>query len=146
MRPVRRRPVSFLVAPALLAIALVAALAGCDSRVREIRSQLSDSELLRFDRGQKLSSPCWACHDFYGTQNKVGPYLSGVFGRQAGSSAFPGYSRAMRESGIVWNRQSLGRFLRDPQALVPGTNMVSPGVAGQDDLDALLFYMERVTR
>jgi cytochrome c len=121
-------------------------LAACDSRVREIRSRLSDAELLLFDRGQKLSSPCWACHDFYGTQNKVGPHLSGLFGRRAGESSFPGYSQAMRESQIVWNEQTLGRFLTDPQSFVPGTTMVSPGVSSRGDLGAILFYTEQVTR
>jgi cytochrome c len=133
--------------PLLLAVAcLLVVGSGCDSRVREIRSGLSDRDLLRFDRGQKVSSPCWACHDFYGTQNKVGPYLSGVFGRRAGGSSFPAYSEALRSSGIVWDRSSLARFLASPQTAVPGTTMVSPGVSGQADLDALLFYMELVTR
>lgn len=124
---------------------LLAAGAGCDSRAREIRAQLSDQELLLFDRGQKVSSPCWACHDFYTEQNKVGPYLSGIYGRKAGTARFPGYSDAMRSSGIVWGPQTLRRFLASPQSAVPGTNMVAPGVGGSD-LEALLFYMDRVTR
>ena len=118
----------------------------CDSRVREIRSGLSDPELLLFDRGQKLSSPCWACHDFYGTQNKVGPHLSRLYGRRVGESSFPGYSEAMRRSGIVWNDRTLARFLTNPQGFVPGTTMVSPGIASRADLDAMLFYMRQVTR
>ncbi len=126
--------------------ACLATLVACDSRVREIRSTLSDADLLRFDRGQKLSAPCWACHDFYGTQNKVGPHLTGIYGRPAGSASFPGYSAAMRGSGIVWGRSSLDRYLASPQGLVPGTNMVAPGISGAADRDALLFYMELVTR
>lgn len=135
--------VGFALAAAVLAAGLAA---GCDSRARDIRSRLSDEELLLFDRGQKLSSPCWACHDFYGTQNKVGPYLSGLYGRRAGGADFPGYSRALRESGIVWSDPTLRRFLADPQSAVPGTNMVSPGMASRADLDALVFYTKLVTR
>ena len=148
MRCVRRRPpqLSRFQVLAVAILVVLPALAGCDSRAREIRSRLSDPELLLFDRGQKLSSPCWACHDFYGSQNKVGPSLSGLFGRRAGDGSFPGYSQAMRESGIVWDRQTLVRFLANPQAVVPGTTMVSPGLAGRDDLEALAFYTEQVTR
>ena len=128
-----------------LAVLLAAAVPGCDARDREIRAGLSDEELLLFDRGQKVSSSCWACHDFYGTQNKVGPYLSGVMGRRAGSATFPGYSQALRGSGIVWSRATLSSYLRNPQAAVPGTNMVAPGVASPGDLEALLFYIEQAT-
>jgi len=130
---------------ALMAGCLLIGALGCDSRSREIRARLSDQDLLRFDRGQKISSPCWACHDFYGTQNKVGPHLLGIYGRSAGQSSFPGYSQALQSSGIVWDRTSLGRFLASPQSAVPGTTMVSPGIAGAD-LAALLFYMDLVTR
>ncbi len=149
MRSVRRPHPLTSALPVLVALAFMAGfpvLEGCDSRAREIRSELSDGELLLFDRGQKLSSPCWACHDFYGTQNKVGPSLSGLFGRRAGDSAFPGYSQAMRESGISWDRQTLARFLANPQSVVPGTTMVSPGIAARADIEALVFYTERVTR
>lgn len=146
--PRPQRPALSGIAGAFAALVLlgVGLSTGCDSRAREIRSKLSDRELMLFDRGQKLSSPCWACHDFYGTQNKVGPYLSGLYGRRAGSAAFPGYSQALRESGIVWNDETLRRFLADPRSAVPGTNMVSPGIPDRADLDALVFYTKLVTR
>ena len=123
-----------------------AALPACDARVREIRSRLSDSELLRFDRGSQLSAPCWTCHDFYGTQNKVGPYLSGVYGRRAGSGAFGGYSDALRATAAVWDDQTLDAFLADPQRFAPGTTMVSPGIGSPADREALIFYIKQVTR
>ena len=117
----------------------------CDGRAREIRAGLSDADLQRFNRGQQLSSPCWSCHDFYGTQNKIGPYLSGIYGRRAASGEFGGYSDALLQSMIVWDDRTLGDFLRSPQQTVPGTTMVSPGVASGGDLDALLFYMTLAT-
>jgi cytochrome c len=128
-------------------ISLLCALAAlsCDARAREIRSSLSDADLQRFNRGQQLSSPCWSCHDFYGTQNKIGPYLSSLYGRRAAAAEFGGYSDSLRSSMIVWDNRSLGAFLRSPQKSVPGTTMVSPGVGSQSDLDALLFYMKLAT-
>jgi cytochrome c len=134
------------VAVAALALIFLFAFVSCDSRVREIRSRLSDAELLVFDRGQKLSSPCWACHDFYGTQNKVGPHLSSLYGRRAGDSTFPGYSDALRQSQILWDDNTLGRFLLNPQGFVPGSTMVSPGVGSRGDLEAIVFYIKQVTR
>ena len=60
-----------------ISIVLMAfAIAGCGGPEREIRKTLNASELALFDRGQRLSTPCWSCHDLYGEQNKVGPFLS----------------------------------------------------------------------
>jgi len=117
----------------------------CDARMREIRSGLSADELRLFDRGAELSSPCWACHDFYGTQNKVGPHLTGLYGRRAGESTFGGYSEALRQSGVVWDDATLDRFLASPQRFAPGTTMVSPGIPNAADREALRFYIEQVT-
>lgn len=134
-----------LVAPLALVLA-VAALSACDARVRRIRSRLSDQELTLFDRGIKVASPCWACHDFYGTQNKVGPYLSGLYGRRAGSANFGGYSDALRSTAAVWDDRTLDAFLADPQRFAPGTTMVSRGVPDPADRRALIFYIKQVTR
>jgi len=138
LRPPMRKRIACLLLCALAAVA-------CDSRAREIRSRLTDADLQRFNRGQQLSSPCWSCHDFYGTQNKIGPYLAGIYGRRAAAAEFGGYSDSLRQSMIVWDDRSLGDYLRSPQQAVPGTTMVSPGVASRDDLDALLFYMKLAT-
>ena len=50
--------------------------------------------------------------------------LKGIFGRKAAAvQDFPHYSDALRKSGIVWNAESLDRFLADPAKTVPGTTM-----------------------
>jgi cytochrome c len=140
-------------APRLLRLAIpgalvlaIATLSACDAKVRRIRSSLSDQEIVLFDRGRQVASPCWACHDFYGTQNKVGPYLSGLYGRRAGSVRFGGYSDALRYTAAVWDDRTLDAFLADPQRFAPGTTMVSPGVRDPADREALIFYIKQVTR
>jgi len=126
-----------------LGLALLAGL-GCGGPEAEIRESLSAAERERFDLGRQLSTPCWSCHDLHGEQNKVGPSLSGVFGRRAGEAAFPGYSQAMRESGIVWHEQALREFLLDPQRVVPGTTMVASGPRHVGQVDALVFYLKKL--
>lgn len=128
-----------------LMVAMIFGWLGCDARAREIRAGLSDADLQLFVRGQQLSSPCWSCHDFYGSQNKIGPYLSGLYGRRAGSAAFPGYSRTMRYSTLIWNDKNLRRFLSNVQGVMPGTSMVSADVGSAQDLEALIFYTKLVT-
>jgi cytochrome c len=121
-------------------------LLSCGGPEAEIRAGLSAAERETFDRGQRLSTPCWSCHDLYGEQNKVGPYLAGVYGRKAGSANFPGYSEAMKDSGVVWNERSLRAFLLNTNGFIPGTNMVSSGPQSSSDVGALVFYLMHVTR
>jgi cytochrome c len=61
------------------------------------------------DAGKRktLFTRCNSCHSLT-QQNKVGPHLSGVFGRTAGTVAEASYSKAMTASGMTWdNRRSM---------------------------------------
>jgi len=120
---------------------------GCDRRAGEIRARLSPAERQLFDRGARAAAECWSCHELARPVHKIGPSLWGVFGRPAGSAeGFGGYSEAMRESGIVWGRRSLARFLSDPQGTVPGTTMLARPVRDPQALSALVFYLREMTR
>jgi cytochrome c len=64
---------------------------------------------------------CSACHSM--TANRVGPILSGVFGRKAGSVPGFNYSKAVQASGITWNADTIDKWLTNPQQLIPGQRM-----------------------
>jgi cytochrome c len=117
----------------------------CGGRLGEVRDALSPEQRAQFDAGASAATPCWSCHDFVSPNNKVGPHLVGVIGRRAGSVPHFGYSDAMRRSGVTWDRTSLSRFLADPSGSVPGTSMLSPGVADPETLAALVFFIEKAT-
>jgi cytochrome c len=119
---------------------------GCSDPDEPIFAWLDEAGEERFRRGRQVATPCWTCHDFAEDVKKVGPPLRGVFGRRAGWA--PNYkpSQAMLDSQVVWNRQTLSAFLRDPAGFVPGNTMVSPGVRDPQALADLLFYMRHVTR
>lgn len=60
----------------------------------------------------------------------AGPSLKGVFGRRAGAVDGFAYSDAMRTAGrrgLVWDAATLDRYLADPEAAVPGTDMPYQG-------------------
>jgi len=124
---------------------LLFVMTACDSRARAIESKLGPQQARLFSRGKQLSTECWSCHDFYAENNKIGPHLVGVMGRRAGSLPAFAYSPGMRTSGIVWDRATLRAFLANPAARVPGTTMVSRGVGGAANLDALAFYVQQVS-
>ena len=76
------------------------------------------------ERGAEIYDRCKACHAL--ARNRTGPKLCGVVGRPAGGVEGFVYSPAMTASGLVWNRDTLDRFLEDPLAMVPETTMGFP--------------------
>jgi cytochrome c len=80
-------------------------------------------------RGAQAFRACIACHSLEPGVHRTGPSLAGVWGRKAGSLAeFARYSDALKRSGLVWDEHTLERWLRDPQATVPGNYMIFRGV------------------
>lgn len=96
--------------------------------------------------GAKVFAQCSACHAVgAGAQNNIGPPLNGVVGRAAGT--YPGfrYSSAMRKSGLTWDEGTLAQYLRGPDKTVPGTKMVFPGVASDQDVANVIAYLKQQT-
>jgi cytochrome c len=85
---------------------------------------LSQDDPSNANRDGKLAfnSSCRTCHSIKEDDNRLGPNLHGIMGRKAGTEEY-GYSPAMTASNIVWDAETLDRFISDPQAVVPGNNM-----------------------
>ena len=52
--------------------------------------------------GEKVFKKCVSCHSF--TKNKIGPSLGNIFGQKAGTVEGFKYSKAMKNSDIIWKR------------------------------------------
>ena len=74
--------------------------------------------------------------------NKTGPSLHGVVGRAAGSIADFNYTDANKNSGITWTPEELFVYLADPQAKIPGTKMIFPGIKDAQQRADLIAYLE----
>lgn len=72
-------------------------------------------------RGKALYQACTSCHSI--DDDDIGPRHRGVVGRRAGTVPGYAYSAALKASGIVWDRETLDRWLTNPSAMVPGTRM-----------------------
>lgn len=97
------------------------------------------------DAGAQAFGMCKACHTIdKGGRNGVGPNLSGLFGRKAGSVAGFNYSSAMKTSGIVWDEKTLADFLASPGKKVPGTKMPI-SVSDPAKRAALVAYLKTAT-
>jgi cytochrome c len=93
-------------------------------------------------RGEMLFQTCAACHSALG--DGIGPDLTGIYGKKAGSRADFMYSEALKRSGIVWDDATLRAFISDPQAVVKGTTMTFPGYPSPADVDAVLAYLKQL--
>ncbi|OYV00293.1 MAG: cytochrome C [Burkholderiales bacterium PBB5] len=89
-------------------------------------------------RGEQIYARCAGC---------PGPQHCGLFGRRAGTApGFETYSKAMRESAVVWDERSLDVFLEAPMQAVPGTSMGYAGVKGQGERADLIAWLREATR
>jgi cytochrome c2 len=85
---------------------------------------------------------CKACHSAEPGKNGLGPSLAGIYGEKAGQVAGFDFSDAMKDSGIVWNEESLDRFLTDPKGTVPGNKMPFGGLKDAAKRKAVIDYIK----
>jgi cytochrome c len=96
------------------------------------------------DQGQVLfNNACRTCHTVNEGDNRLGPSLHGVVGRQAGALPDYPYSEALKGSGIVWDEANLDRFIENPDAVVPGNNMKPyTGIASPEERATIIAYLQ----
>ena len=95
--------------------------------------------------GEKVYNRCKTCHVLEGDARRIGPSLECVFGRTAGAVEGFKYSPVMAESGVVWDRETMGGYLANPRAYMPGNRMAFPGLKNEQQLADLLDYLEGAT-
>jgi cytochrome c len=90
--------------------------------------------------GALFEKRCTGCHAL--TQNHEGPRLQGVYGRTSGTVADFAYSSALSKAHVVWDGQSLEKWLTDPDAFISGNDMDFLVSKPQERRD-LISYLKR---
>jgi cytochrome c len=92
---------------------------------------------------QLYAARCSACHSL--EYNGVGPTHKNLAGRKAGSVPGFSYSNALKQSGVIWNEETLTRWLTDPEKFIPGQKMFIsiPDPRERADLVAFLLQATR---
>jgi cytochrome c len=93
--------------------------------------------------GKEVFNRCMVCHTIQAGVNHIGPSLHGVVGRKAGTIPDFAYSNANKKSGIVWTEQKIYDYLKNPQAMVPGTKMTFPGLPSPQDRADVVSYLKQ---
>ena len=91
-----------------------------------------------------LGYGCIECHPQERHAGALGPSLCGVVGRAAGTQpSYDRYSKAIRDSGIVWTGAALDDFLTFPIGRLKGTTMGFIGIEDPADRADIIAYLER---
>ncbi|CAN7522598.1 cytochrome c family protein [Phenylobacterium sp. LjRoot219] len=97
-------------------------------------------------KGQQTAKVCASCHTFdQGGQDRTGPGLWGVVGRDvAGHGAFA-YSGAMKAQAGSWTYERLDAYLTNPAKAVPGNKMAFNGLRRVQDRANVIAYLSTLS-
>jgi len=92
--------------------------------------------------GKKVFKKCVTCHSLQEGKNKIGPSLYNLLDRKIGSVEGYKYSKAMKNSGVVWDEESLDKFLTKPRKFIPKTKMSFRGIKNKSLRDDLISFLK----
>jgi len=92
--------------------------------------------------GAEVFKRCAVCHTAQkGGGDGLGPNLSGVVGRKAGTRPGFAYSPAVKKSGLIWNEANLNKWVAGPQRVAPGNKMMFPGLSSKKQQADVVAYL-----
>jgi cytochrome c len=96
------------------------------------------------DDGQILfNNSCRTCHSVKEGDNRLGPSLYGIVGRKSAALTNYGYSYAMANADLTWDKATLDKFIANPERVVRGNNMQPyGGMPSAADRAKLIAYLE----
>jgi len=105
-------------------------------RIRALKAAGADNQLV-------FNNVCRTCHTLKEGDNRLGPNLHNVIGRKAGSVPDYGYSSAMRDADLTWDKATLDRFIANPDQVVPG-NKMKPygGLTSAEERAKIIAFLE----
>ena len=101
------------------------------------------------EKGKTVFNQCKVCHQVGpGAKPGVGPVQNNLIGAKAGSRPGYNYSAAMKaagEGGLVWNEDTLDKYLENPKGVVAGTKMIYPGLKDPQSRADVIAYLKTQT-
>jgi cytochrome c len=125
-----------------------AALLGFACAAMVIALSPSKSMAADAEAGKVAFAKCGICHQVGpNAQILVGPPLTGVVGRKAGSVAGFTYSPGMKklgDDGYVWTEEHIDSWIANPKALLPASTMAlaSQGIPDAEERANIIAYLK----
>ncbi|MDJ0958989.1 MAG: ankyrin repeat domain-containing protein [Arenicellales bacterium] len=94
--------------------------------------------------GQIIARGCELCHVMTKEgqeEQRAGPPLWNIVGREKASLNEFYYSDALRGVGGIWTYEELNSFLKSPRTFVPGTKMEIQGIPAEESRVALIAHL-----
>lgn len=91
---------------------------------------------------QAFNNSCRTCHSVKEGDNRLGPNLSRIVGRKAGSLPNYNYSSSMKDAGFVWDQDRLTRFMVKPDEVVSGNKMQPYGGVSAEEAAKVVAYLQ----
>jgi cytochrome c len=95
---------------------------------------------------QAFNNSCRTCHSVKEGDNRLGPNLSKIVGRKAGSLPNYNYSPSMRDAGFVWEPDKLTRFMVKPDEVVSGNKMQPYGGVSAEEAGKIVAYLQAASQ
>ncbi len=96
------------------------------------------------EAGKAVFAKCGVCHKIgEGAANALGPALTCISGKKAGTQESFAYSEAVKNSGIEWTDEKMLSWMEADDKVIPGNKMLFPaGVKDETDRANLLAYLK----
>ena len=102
------------------------------------------------EKGAKVFKKCVSCHMIGDkAENRVGPHLNNIIGREIAVLEDYTYSKAMKahaEKEPVWSEAALDAYLANPRKAVKGTRMSFAGLRKEKDRHDVIEYMKQASK
>ncbi|MXO65433.1 c-type cytochrome [Altericroceibacterium endophyticum] len=85
---------------------------------------------------------CAVCHSVEPGKQMIGPSLHGIYGEKAGDVEGYTFSKAMLDSGLTWDDETLDTYLQNPRKMVPGTKMSYAGLRDDAKRQEVITYIK----
>lgn len=92
--------------------------------------------------GERVFAQCRTCHSVVAGENKVGPSLAGIIGRESGTIPGFRYSQANLDSNVTWTPEVMFEYLENPREFMPGTYMSFVGLRQPQQRADVIAYLQ----
>ena len=97
-------------------------------------------------KGRQTAQVCTSCHSFdQGGQDRIGPDLWGVVGRNVASRKTFTYSSAFAAQAGSWTYERLDHYLTNPAKAVPGNKMGFAGLRRAEDRANVIAFLSTLS-